>query len=63
MHYNLAQPFCENPEGHPGNTAVSVTDSAVTHSEVRKLVQPIASWLREKSGGSVHALRISIGTP
>ena len=58
MNYNLAQPFYENSESHPGNIAVSVADSAVTYSELRKLVQPIASWLRQKSGGSVTRVGI-----
>jgi D-alanine--poly(phosphoribitol) ligase subunit 1 len=58
MNYNLAQPFYENSESHPGNIAVSVADSAVTYSELRKLVQPIASWLRQKSGSSVTRVGI-----
>ena len=53
MNYNLALPFYENSIRHPGNIAVSVADRAVSYSELRKLVQPIARWLQQSSGGTV----------
>jgi len=58
MNYNLAQPFYENSERHPGDIAVSAAGRAVSYSDLRKLVQSIAGWLQQRSGGSVTRVGI-----
>jgi D-alanine--poly(phosphoribitol) ligase subunit 1 len=58
MNYNLALPFYENSERYSGNIAVSVAGRAVSYSELRKLVQSIATWLQQRSGGSVKRVGI-----
>lgn len=58
MNHNLALPFYDNSERYPGNIAISVADRAVSYSDLRRLVQPIARWLRQISDGSVTRVGI-----
>lgn len=58
MNRNLALPFHENSQRYPGNIAISAGDRAVSYADLRKLVQPMAAWLRQKTGGGAPRVGI-----
>jgi D-alanine--poly(phosphoribitol) ligase subunit 1 len=58
VQHNLAYPFYESSLAHPGNLALSVGDSQLTYSAMRKQVQPIARWLRNHSASKAPRVGI-----
>jgi D-alanine--poly(phosphoribitol) ligase subunit 1 len=49
MNHNLAHGFYESSLRFPGNLALSVGGCEFSYSQLRKLAQPVASWLRSNT--------------
>ncbi|MGA8269186.1 MAG: AMP-binding protein, partial [Candidatus Acidiferrales bacterium] len=58
MNYNLAAPFYENSSKYADNFALSFAERSVSYSQLRRLVQPIGNWLRQKADGEVGRVGI-----